>query len=325
MTEHELLLIPVPALLTAAALGFLLKSGRALAIAADIPNDRSLHSRPTPRIGGLVLLPAALACAAALMPAARGLLLLALALGLLSFADDRRSLPVMVRLAAHLGAAAVAAGLLLAGADGWRVALLALVIAWCANLFNFMDGADGLAGGMALFGFGAYALAAWPQQPGLAAVCGSLAAASAGFLVFNFPPARCFMGDAGSVPLGFLAAVLGLWGVRLDLWPGWFPCLVFLPFLADATITLGRRALSGERVWQAHREHYYQRLVRMGWSHRRLAGAAYALMAGCAAAALALRQASPALLWPALGVCLGGFLALLGCVDRMWRRHRSQS
>jgi UDP-N-acetylmuramyl pentapeptide phosphotransferase/UDP-N-acetylglucosamine-1-phosphate transferase len=99
-------------------------------------------------------------------------------------------------------------------------------------------------------------------------VCAGVAAAAAGFLCFNFHPARIFMGDVGSVPLGFTAGALGLVGWRSGAWPLWFPLLVFAPFILDATVTLLRRALRGEKVWQAHRSHYYQRMVQMGLGHR---------------------------------------------------------
>lgn len=320
MPPTDVLLMLIPAPLTIGLLALLIHSGRALSIAADIPNDRSLHHRPTPRIGGLVLIPAALGTGVLLMPASRPLLALALMLWLLSFLDDRHSLPVALRLGIHLATAAAAAWLLApAHAAPWLL-MLTLLIAWSANLFNFMDGSDGLAGGMALIGFAAYGLAAWPEAPALATLCGTLAAATAGFLVFNFPPARCFMGDAGSVPLGFLAATLGCWGMVENLWPAWFPALVFLPFLADATITLLRRIVTGQRFWQAHREHYYQRLIRMGWSHRRLALRAYGLMALCGAIALMLR-AAPALAPPVLAASLVALALLLISIDRRWRNQ----
>src|SRR5262249_56892173 len=124
---------------------------------------------------------------------------------------------------------------------------------------NLRDGSDGLAGGMALIGFGAYAVAANDAGHGaLAGVSIAVAAASAAFLFFNFAPARIFMGDVGSVPLGFLAGTLGILGWREGAWPLWFPMLVFAPFACDATLTLIRRLLRRERVWEAHREHYYQ-------------------------------------------------------------------
>ena len=155
------------------------------------------------------------------------------------------------------------------------------------NLYNFMDGADGLAGLMAVIGFGAMAAAAFiANDLALSMACAAIASAGAGFLAFNFPPARIFLGDAGSIPLGFLAAMLGAHGAHSGAWPWWFPLLVFSPFIVDASVTIARRLISGERIWIAHRNHYYQRLVLSGWSARRLAAAEGCLMVCSAASAL---------------------------------------
>jgi len=202
-------------------------------------------------------------------------------------------------------------------------AVFVLAIAWYANLYNFMDGSDGLAGGMAVIGFGAYAVAAHLSgAESFAALCASIAAASAAFLVFNFHPARLFMGDVGSVPLGFLAGALGIVGWSRGYWPMWFPLLVFAPFVCDATLTLLRRALRRERVWQAHKEHYYQRLVRMGVGHRGTALIEYAVMAGCAATALLARREPSNVQAMALA---GATVVLIGIavwVDLRWVRAR---
>ena len=120
----------------------------------------------------------------------------------------------------------------------------------------------------------------------LAQVALCVAAAAAGFLIFNFSPASIFLGDVGSIPLGFLAGALGALGVVRDAWSWWFPLVVFAPFVVDATTTLLHRVLRRQKVWQAHKDHYYQRLVRMGWSHRRTALAEYGLMAVCASGAV---------------------------------------
>ena len=149
------------------------------------------------------------------------------------------------------------------------LALLALAVAWITNLYNFMDGSDGLAGGMSVAGFGAYSIAAWlAGDAATGALCAAISGASVAFLLHNFYPARIFMGDVGSIPLGFLAAALGIVGWRNDAWPLWFPLLVFGPFIGDATVTFFKRVARRERVWRAHREHYYQRMVRMGFGHR---------------------------------------------------------
>jgi UDP-N-acetylmuramyl pentapeptide phosphotransferase/UDP-N-acetylglucosamine-1-phosphate transferase len=275
----------------------------------DRPNERSLHANPTPRIGGLGI---ALGIAAgALIGGVDGpeaaLLLAAAALLAVSLVDDVRSLPALVRLGAHAAAAVVAVGIAAPGLSPPLFVACVAGVAWATNLYNFMDGADGLAGGMSLVGFGTLAIAAASfGETGLATTCALAAAASAGFLGHNFPPARIFMGDAGSIPLGFLAAVLGLRGWSTGAWPAWFPLLVFSPFAVDATLTLLRRALAREPVWKAHRSHYYQRLVLSGWSHRRLALTAGALMIAAAGSALAARrggfmlQCGTILAWAAL-------------------------
>ena len=299
------------------ALFVLLRARRLLPL--DHPNARSLHSASTPRIGGLGMVAGAVVAWSLQWPAgAWPLVLPASGLVLLSLLDDYLDLSTRLRLLAHL----LAAGVFLAMVPvaDWRIALgVFLGVVWMSNLYNFMDGADGLAGGMALFGFGAYALLAWlGGDVGLSLLCATLAAAALGFLVFNFPPARLFMGDAGSVPLGFLAAAVGLIGWQRGLWPALAPLLIFSPFIVDASVTLGRRALRGERVWQAHREHYYQRLVRMGWSHRRLALSEYAVMAAAAASAIVLTQ-MPSWQGGLMWVWMLAYGAILVAIDRRWR------
>ncbi len=281
----------VPLVVTLAIIALLLASPLAARI-VDRPGERSLHSRDTPRFGGIGLMLGALPFVF-LHGGAELRLVAAAAAGLavMSLVDDLRTLPVAIRLPCHLAAAGVAVAV--AGADATPGAIALAVVAflgitWMTNLFNFMDGADGLAGGMAAIGFGAFgaaALLAGDASLGNAAI--AIAAASAGFLAFNIPPARVFMGDAGSVPLGFLAGAMGWLGVARGLWPWWFPPLAFSPFVVDATVTLARRALAGEPVLRAHRSHYYQRLVLGGWTHRRLAAWAWATMALAAASALA--------------------------------------
>jgi UDP-GlcNAc:undecaprenyl-phosphate GlcNAc-1-phosphate transferase len=262
--------------------------------ALDEPNARSLHSRPIPRTGGIaVLLGAAVAIgfggAELWLP-----LFVAFALALVSFADDLYDLPLLGRLAAHGAAAGIAAWYVLSPMQLVEIALIIAAIAWITNLYNFMDGSDGLAGGMAVIGFGAYAAAAWlAGEVALAAVSLALSAAAAAFLLHNMHPARLFLGDVGSIPLGFLAGALGIVGWRNDVWPLWFPTLVFGPFIADATVTLLKRLIRGERIWQAHREHYYQRMVLMGLGHRGTAHVLYGLMMACATAALLGRDQPP--------------------------------
>ena len=289
----------------------------------DHPNERSLHATPTPRIGGLGIMAGVLVASvwladAILLPA----LLAAFALAAMSLLDDMRGLPVRVRFLAHFVAAV--ACLLALGLTGWALLAGTLAVVWMTNLYNFMDGADGLAGGMAAIGFSTLALAAWMgDAPGLAAFCASIAAAALAFLRFNFPPARVFMGDAGSIPLGLLAATLGILGAMQGVWPWLFPPLVFSPFIVDASVTLVRRALRGEKIWQAHRSHYYQRVVLLGASHRQLALAAYALMLAMATLALLLIRVPQHAAW-VLILSAAMYLTIFIAIDRRWHRSRNE-
>jgi UDP-N-acetylmuramyl pentapeptide phosphotransferase/UDP-N-acetylglucosamine-1-phosphate transferase len=296
--------------------------GRFARFALDHPNARSLHEQPVPRTGGLAVLAGALVCAPFLSAPLGLVLVLALLLAALSFADDMRGLPTAVRLLSHLAAAAIVVVYLLLPMHWVELALLVLAVAWITNLFNFMDGSDGLAGGMALIGFSVYALAGEAAgHDAIVAASVALAGAAAAFLVFNFHPARIFLGDVGSVPLGFLAAALGLVGWRDDVWPLWFPVVVFGVFIGDATLTLVKRLVRRERVWQAHRSHYYQRLVRLGAGHRGTAYMAYALMAAAGAAALYGRDEPP----DVQAVVVIATVAVMGSVaawiDVRWARH----
>ncbi len=287
----------------------------------DRPNERSLHVVAVPRIGGIAILTGIVA-AALWLRASPGLLVPAVALAIASYFDDRQALPAAVRLAMHL----VAAGIFLWLDPGTSGALLLVVlwlaIAWITNLYNFMDGSDGLAGGMAVIGFGTYGLAAWlGGNRELELVAWSIAAAAAGFLIFNFPPAKIFMGDVGSIPLGFLAGAFGVAGWQQGLWTLWFPLVVFAPVIVDASMTLSRRVLRGERFWEAHRQHYYQRLILSGWSHRRTALSEYGLMILSGAAALIGLRQSPARQF-ALVFALALVIAVaMWAVDRRWKRY----
>jgi len=275
----------------------------------DKPNARSLHGTAVPRTGGIaIVLALGVACVLAVatspFPAAWPWMgAAALLVGGVSFLDDLGEVKARYRLAAHLGAGVA----LLAGGISWSPFelpglvwdipdplawfLTLLYSVWMINLYNFMDGMDGFAGGMAVFGFGALAVLAWQAgDAGFALANAAIAAASGGFLTGNFPPARIFLGDTGSAVLGLFAATLSLAGAQRGLFPLWLAWLVFSPFIVDATWTLLRRASRGERVWQAHRSHYYQRLVLAGWSHRKTALWSYVLMAACAATAVAAKD-----------------------------------
>ena len=249
--------------------------------ALDYPNSRSLHSVPVPRIGGLGLLLGVMVTwflFSVALPLALwiGIVLLVL----VSLVDDIWHAPVWCRLLMQSMVAAGFAGTFLLAGYGWTVVLLvSMAIIWMSNLYNFMDGSDGLAGGMTLIGFGYYGLfALLAGSYEFAMVNFSIAAAAMAFLYYNFYPARIFLGDAGAIPLGFLAAALGVLGWLDGLWSLWLPILVFSPFIADATVTLMKRFIRGEKIWHAHREHYYQRMVQTVFGHRNTALSAYVLM-----------------------------------------------
>jgi UDP-N-acetylmuramyl pentapeptide phosphotransferase/UDP-N-acetylglucosamine-1-phosphate transferase len=248
----------------------------------DRPNARSLHSLATPRGGGIattgtvLLIWAALAIGGGISPAPIAIVLGTVLLAVVSWTDDLRGLSPAARLAAHCVAVAVglsalppiAKRLLVWPGPMLDVAAVGLCWVWWINLFNFMDGIDGLAGGeAAAIGLGLVLFAGLGAglDPQLAWLAASVLGAAIGFLVWNWPPARIFLGDVGSTTLGYLTGFLllgvagrGHWRVALVL-----P----LYFLADATITLGRRVLRGARFWEAHREHFYQRAVDRGLAH----------------------------------------------------------
>ena len=267
----------------------------------DRPNQRSSHSRPTPRGGGIAILLVVLLGALVLgRTSAVTLVLSALSLGLavLSFWDDLRPLLAVVRFGGHALAALGVLHVL-----KWPRFSLDLIsqpgVAWPAlvsglflflwltgytNAFNFMDGINGLAAGQAIvtgLGMALLGSMAGGQSPvGSPPVLLSLviAGACAGFLPHNFPTARMFMGDVGSAPLGFLLAAVVVWIAR-D-----YGCWLLIPlgllhanFVLDTGITLARRILRGERWYEAHREHFYQRLIRSGKSHPFVTGLEMAL------------------------------------------------
>jgi len=242
----------------------------------DVPNERSSHSRPVPRGGGVAIVLAFLAGALLLwwrgsMPTA---LLATLFVGgglvaAVGFWDDHVDLPARVRLPLHLGAAVVAVALLgplqhvPLGAATWIVPIWlawpvsVIATAWLLNLYNFMDGIDGIAAGEAVSVALAAALVAGlveAELPGLTL----LAAAAAGFLVLNWPPARIFMGDAGSGFLGYAFAAYLLFSANADARFVWVWVLLLGVFWVDATVTLVRRLVAGERWYAAHRSHAYQ-------------------------------------------------------------------
>ena len=247
----------------------------------DYPNSRSLHSIPVPRIGGLGLLCGVITTWLLFQVNIPSTIWIGISLLILiSFIDDISHLSIWCRLLMHSTAAAGFCITFLLDTYGWIIVLYMIIaVVWMSNLYNFMDGSDGLAGGMTAIGFGYYGLFAYMAGNfEFAMINFSIAAAAVAFLLHNFYPAQIFLGDVGAIPLGFLAATIGILGLINNLWSIWLPVLVFSPFIVDATVTLSKRLLRGKRIWQAHREHYYQRIVQSGFGHRNTALAGYILM-----------------------------------------------
>jgi len=252
----------------------------------DQPNERSSHRRPTPRGGGIAPVGAiflawlALAAIGLGLPGTGVVITAAGLLAAVSWLDDLRDLSPLPRVAAQ--ALAVLGGMLVTIRigpvfQGWLPPALDAVAAglawlWFLNVFNFMDGIDGLAGSeAATIGLG---LLLCPTvgidlDPGVGMLAAPVAAAAIGFLVWNWAPAQIFLGDVGSVPFGYLLGFLLLAAAARGHWR--LALILPLYFLADATITLVRRLARGERVWKAHREHFYQRAVQRGVSHAAVA------------------------------------------------------
>lgn len=294
----------------------------------DRPNERSSHAAPVPRGGGIAVVAAAaagwlwLAATGPELELARWLppVAAALALAAISFADDVRSMGAGIRLAVQ--AAAVAVGLwaldgrgaLAALAPAWiDLPLTAICWLWFVNLYNFMDGIDGITGTETVsIGVGIAGLAVAGTAPAvLAGPALVLAAAAAGFLVWNWHPARIFLGDVGSVPLGYLLSFLLVMAAG-ESFVGLAAALVLpLVYLVDATMTLARRLARGENPTHAHREHVYQRAVIAGASHSAVClriAAANSCLAALAWFMAPVSSATALLL--AAGVVLGLFVAL---------------
>jgi Fuc2NAc and GlcNAc transferase len=300
----------------------------------DIPNDRSSHDVPTPRGGGLAIAVAAVGgiVAAAAIGQIDARMTLALTGGGLLVAgigwiDDHRHVAARWRGLVHL-VAAVWAVSLVGGLDSLRIgggelplglagSVLAVIgIVWLVNLYNFMDGIDGIAGGEALVvgSIGAI-LSLHSGAPSVGTAALITAAAAAGFLAWNWPPAKIFMGDVGSGLLGYLFGVLAVASERSGGPPLLTWAILLGVFIVDATLTLLRRVLKGEQWYSAHRSHAYQRAVQAGRSHRAVSSNVLLinLLLGCAALISVER---PALLPWMVGAAFLLLLAVYLLVER---------
>ena len=253
----------------------------------DHPNARTSHATPTPRGGGVAIVLTFIAAVVWLavqgtIPTGPASALIGAGawVALIGFLDDHRHVPAGLRLAAHFIAAAWALAWLggmpaLIAFDaelrlGWFGHLAAAIfLVWMLNLYNFMDGIDAIAAIEAITVALAGAALWWvaSSSPG-SLVPGLLAAATAGFLAWNFPPARIFMGDVGSGFLGLVLGVFALWSAHDDSRLFWGWVILLGVFVVDSTLTLIRRVLRGERFYEAHRSHGYQHAARRFGEHR---------------------------------------------------------
>src|SRR5579875_1803530 len=288
-------------MVTSAVCGFVLSvllTGAALVYAhrrglIDQPGRRRSHDVPTPRGGGFGVVVAALAVAT-------------IAVAAVGWRDDHAPISIGPRITVHLAAALLIGAVLLTPMARteparwlWLIPIV-IVLAGCINAYNFMDGIDGILGQQVLFVMLGYALlAGFAGETGLACAAFAVAAACLGFLLFNAPPARIFMGDVGSGALGLLVGAFAALLVQRRFAMLW-PCVILSSaFLADSALTLARRLFGGRRWYTAHREHLYQWLVRTRWSHART-DVAYmiwnlAIAAPAAWAAVSRPSAGPAL------------------------------
>jgi Fuc2NAc and GlcNAc transferase len=262
----------------------------------DIPNERSSHSLPTPRGGGLII------CAVSILtffiysitageslewPYIAG----ALAVAVISLVDDVRTLSPLIRILCHGAAAGLAVwslggfewlwvpfyGIVRTGVFGDVLAFLWIV--WLVNAYNFMDGIDGIAATQSITAGAGWFLTGMLWEIGdIGFYAGVLAVSSFGFLVFNWHPAKIFMGDVGSAFLGYSFAVLPLLAIKRMENPTaagylpWIAVVLVWFFVFDSVFTFLKRLFRGAKVWEPHREHIYQKLVIAGWSHSKVTG-----------------------------------------------------
>jgi Fuc2NAc and GlcNAc transferase len=245
----------------------------------DLPGERRSHSMPTPRGGGLAVIVAMILAIVVCGPVWwSGLFLLGL-LGMLGWVEDRHEIDPAIRLMAQ-GVFAVLALWLIGGVATvdilgytvrvpWLWTLLSgIAVVWLINLHNFMDGSDGLAAMQGIWS--GLAMGLLMVHDGLVApavLALAMAGGFAGFLVWNCPPARIFMGDAGSLALGGGVAILALIGAASGAVSVWVSLIVTSLFVVDATATLVMRVIQGEQWYTAHRQHAYQCLITAGWGH----------------------------------------------------------
>ncbi len=277
----------------------------------DVPNDRSSHTIPTPRGGGIAIAFSVIATLALLTAVLQNQRMTAIGIlgggsliALIGLLDDRFSLSAKSRLIVHFLAASWFLGCIGIGdiaingielAGAWKFLAMATVVVflvWCTNLYNFMDGLDGFAGGQAVVASLAAALICFIREDALLTyLMLATAGAAAGFLVLNWPPAKIFMGDCGSGFLGFVFGATVFAGFRHGSIPLSAGLMLIIVFLSDSTLTLLRRVAAGESWYRPHRTHAYQLATQLGASHRQVTVAALVafVIAGTLSLCIAVR------------------------------------
>ena len=306
----------------------------------DVPNQRSSHTTPTALMGGIgIILTYTMyevmqffSVGGTSWP--MGVLISGLGIAVLSIVDDVFSMKASVRFLFHFlfSGVVVASGYVLSSIDGPLVSIglgvfslpftLFFLVA-LVNVYNFMDGIDGYAGGMGVFACLMLSFIAW--KVGDEVLFQSLlvmAGAIAGFLVWNFPKAKIFMGDVGSAFLGFFFGLvaLRLYSQSVSIV---VVSMVLSVFLMDSTVTILRRVLKKERFWEAHREHFYQLLTRSGWSHLKVLGLEYSHMVFTLGCAYVYMMVSPLMQWGVIVVCLVSFALKYIWVRNVFKKSAS--
>lgn len=255
----------------------------------DIPNDRSSHTIPTPRGGGIAIVLSFNLAIVFLyltnhipLTLANALVGGGITVAIIGYLDDVFTVKARWRILLHFLVAGWGlywlGGFPILTFGTWKISLagfgsiIALIgIVWCINFYNFMDGIDGLAGTEGMFLGIAGSIALWCiGESGLAFLLALLVLSIAGFTVWNWPPAKIFLGDVGSGFLGYVFAVLALYSINKQFLSLSFWLVIFAIFFWDATFTLIHRAYQGKPWYKAHREHAYQHLISYGASHKQV-------------------------------------------------------
>ncbi len=278
MTWKIILLLAVTFILSLGITRFLIGYLGSKSI-VDVPNARSNHSRAIPRGGGIAIIASMLFSFVALSFYSTNILYLIpgiFVLALISWVDDRKGVNPLFRLIIQAIVCAYTVWIFFAESSlisqntimpYFLPILVFFIMMWFINLYNFMDGIDGITGSygimicLTLFLFSM--LDFYPKFLGIVALC--VTASILGFIIFNWHPAKIFMGDVGSIPLGYVLAVMLIFLAFNDNWVA--ALIIPLYYLADASITLVKRFIQGKKIWQAHSEHFYQRAVRAGVKH----------------------------------------------------------